>query len=128
MRLRVVFVALVPGLLSGAAMAEAGRYRCSNAGIEVQCDAAGCAASERFTPISVTVDAEGLSICAYSGCWSGSAVMQHDATGLMVVGHDLRWSESGETATFRFMLRLEDMRAVVLGSSFAQPLTCDQVK
>jgi len=47
-------------------------WTCSNLDLEITCDGMGCQASETFTPMSVSLSAEDISVCAYSGCWQGA--------------------------------------------------------
>ncbi|WP_157971114.1 hypothetical protein [Pseudogemmobacter bohemicus] len=122
----VCLLVLVP--VAVAAQAKTARYSCSNAGLEVQCSDGECSASDAFTPMAVSFTDGELRVCAYSGCWEGPSEWQRDESGLMVVGHDMTWSDQASAETFRLALSFEDMRAVLLGGSFAQPLNCAAVQ
>lgn len=113
--------------LSGAARAE--EWTCRNDSVEISCDAKACDVTvpDGFTPMELTVKSGGaVSLCAYSGCWSG------EATSLLRVGHYLtavgmQLSWSGPTGSPGDVVATIDTKAkiaTVLSGSFAHPMTC----
>lgn len=66
-----ILSALLPTLIIAQADTPMSAWACSNQDVEITCDGRGCQASYAFTPMSVSLSREDISVCAYSGCWQG---------------------------------------------------------
>lgn len=103
-------------------------WSCQNNDVEISCDQDGCdIATDEFTPMDLTLDSDGkISLCAYSGCWTGEAAEISTAENYFtVIGTALPWSgtEAG-TADISATLNMKTMVATVLTDEFAHPMTC----
>ena len=52
--------------------APAPGWNCKNADLEVSCNDEKCKVSDDHTPMDVHVSQSEMSICAYTGCWTGT--------------------------------------------------------
>jgi hypothetical protein len=66
---------LAPIALLAASPAMASDFTCRNEAAEIACDNGRCEVKTQndFTPMSLSRSGRRLTICAYSGCWSGTA-------------------------------------------------------
>ncbi len=104
-------------------------WSCRNTDAEITCDDGACTVKEEadgFTPMSVSVTRTALSVCAYTGCWEGPAMVLEDDTLLYGQSHALRWShsEDGEPVTFQLALTKTTGVAVLNGQGYAHPMHC----
>lgn len=78
---KVALLGIVSALLPTPIIAQADTplpaWACSNQDVEITCDGTGCQASDAFTPMSVSLSREDISVCAYSGCWQGAPISVH---------------------------------------------------
>lgn len=105
-------------------------WSCRNIDVEISCDGEGCdvATGDDFTPMDLTLDADGgMSLCAYSGCWSGKAIKTSTAGNYFTfIGVDLPWSGTNpDSADISATLNMKTMVATVLASDYAHPMTCN---
>lgn len=109
----------------GSAMA--GSWTCQNNEFEISCSDAGCVESEGFTPMSVSVRPDEISLCAYTGCWSGAPAAVLRSGGLETfIGDGLVWSHDPDsTAQVVVAIDPEASAATILVAGlFATPATC----
>jgi len=104
-------------------------WSCRNIAAEISCQEDSCdvALAGDFTPMELTLDADGgLSLCAYSGCWSGKAEKVSTAGNYFsVIGIGLPWSGTdGPPADISVMLNMETMVATLLTHDYAHPMIC----
>ncbi len=104
-------------------------WSCRNITTEISCQEGICdvALTGDFTPMELTLDADGgLSLCAYSGCWSGRAEKVSTAGNYFsVIGIGLPWSgTNGTSADISVMLNMETMVATLLTHDYAHPMIC----
>lgn len=78
---KMALLGILSALLSSPIMAQVdtpvSAWACSNLDVEITCDAVGCQAADSFTPMSVSLSTEEISVCAYSGCWQGAPISAH---------------------------------------------------
>ncbi len=105
------------------------QWSCRNTAVEISCQGDTCDVTQvgEFTPMELTLDADGgLSLCAYSGCWSGKAENISTAGNYFsVIGIGLPWSgTSGASADISATLNMKTMFATLLTDDYAHPMTC----
>lgn len=103
-------------------------WSCRNQ-VEVWCAADGCAAtnSDEFTPMDITASANGdLSVCAYTGCWSGKARVARAEGRWLWAGDGLPFSTSadGATADVTLVIVARDGVGFVRAGGLATPVLC----
>jgi len=104
-------------------------WSCRNTVAEISCQDGACdvAMPGDFTPMELTLDEDGgMSLCAYSGCWSGKAE-KISTTGnyFYAVGLGLIWSGTkGAPEDISATLNMKTMVATVLTDSYAHPMVC----
>jgi len=104
-------------------------WSCRNTVVEIFCQDGLCdvAMPGNFTPMELTLDEDGgISLCAYSGCWSGKAEKVSTAGNYFsVIGLGLPWSGTGGTPTdMSATLNMKTMVATLLTDDYAHPMTC----
>ena len=70
----LVAIAAVLCLPARAVAAESANFTCTNRAAEIRCGDGVCeivTPDDGFTPMQLTRDGHMLTLCAYSGCWSG---------------------------------------------------------
>ena len=103
------------------------RWQCRN-DLEVSCSDGACEASAEgeFTPMSVDVDGSGaISVCAYSGCWEGTGEVLQSGDFLVLLGTDLQFSTSPDSADVVIVIDRGDQVAALKVGEFALPLLCE---
>ncbi len=104
-------------------------WTCRNNDAEISCQGNSCdvAMPEEFTPMELTMDTNGgLSLCAYSGCWSGQANEFH-FTGdyFSITGLEVPWSATEGAATdILTTINIKTGIATLLTNDFSHPMTC----
>jgi hypothetical protein len=103
-------------------------WRCRNQ-VEVWCAADGCAATDpdEFTPMDISADAGGaLSICAYTGCWTGDANVARANGRWLWAGDAFSFSSSpeGEKSDVTLMIVARDGVGFVRAGGLATPVLC----
>lgn len=103
-------------------------WNCRNQ-VEVWCTADGCAATnpDEFTPMDISADAAGyLSVCAYTGCWSGKASVARAEGRWMWATDGLPFSTSqdGAKANVTLVIIARDGVGFVRAGGFATPVLC----
>lgn len=105
-------------------------WSCRNQ-VEVWCAADGCAAAnpDEFTPMDVAADANGdLSVCAYTGCWTGKAKVARAEGRWLWAGDDFAFSSSQdrETADITLLIVAREGVGFVKAGGLATPLLCSR--
>ena len=104
-------------------------WQCNNT-IEVSCVDGSCQTAEDngFTPMSVNLDESGsMSVCAYSGCWEGSAEVLYSSEFVIFVGNQLAFSTAnGKDTQANIVVSVDKKDAVgtLKVDEFAQPILC----
>jgi len=104
-------------------------WSCRNTNAEIACHEGTCSVAlvGEFTPMELTLDEDGgVSLCAYSGCWSGKAENISTAGDYFsVIAIGLPWSGTdGPAADISATLNMKTMIATVLTDDYAHPMTC----
>lgn len=108
-------------------------WNCRN-DLEVRCTEGACEVEPAggFTPMDVRVDDSGaMSVCAYSGCWEGTAEIFQDERFLVLIGHNLEFStsrEPGSRADVVMAIDRADGVATLKAGEFAHPLLCKRLE
>ena len=109
------------------AAAEAPAWRCRN-DVEVTCAEGKCQASApgEFTPLDITARASGgLTVCAYSGCWTSNTRATVRANRALWTAENAAWSGGPEeNARVTLLIDRFDGAGFVRVASFATPLVC----
>lgn len=107
-------------------------WSCSNS-IEVMCSNRGCGVGQGddFTPVDVALDNDGImSICAYTGCWSGKGSVHNDGNFTIFSGKNFKFSNAPNSEDSEDIIVVIDKRdnvAVMKNSVFSQPLICKKI-
>lgn len=103
-------------------------WTCTNQDLEISCDDNGCQASEAFTPMSIFVSTDEISVCAYTGCWEGEPTSIHSASHRFEVytGESLPFSTAPEsTASASITVDRESgIATLIVADIFAHPMLC----
>ena len=123
--LEIVLAAILGASREGA---PPDAWRCRNQ-VEVWCAADGCAATnpDEFTPMDVTAKADGdLSVCAYSGCWTGKAKVARAGGRWLWAGDGFSFSSSaeGEKTDVTLVIVARDGVGFVRAGGLATPVLC----
>ena len=126
----MIEIALALMLAASREGLPADAWTCRNQ-IEVWCAADGCAAAnpDEITPLDITADAKGeLSVCAYSGCWSGKAKVARAHGRWLWAGDDFPFSssEARETADVTLLIVAHEGVGFVRAGGLATPLLCSR--
>lgn len=124
-----VLMAGMAATLVLAASAQAEEWSCRNNNAEISCNGTACEVTlpDGFTPMELTMGSGGtVSLCAYSGCWSGQAAgTLRVGSYLTLVGLQLGWSGvSGSPGDVVATIDTRANVATVLANGFAHPMTC----
>ena len=98
-----------------AVAAEAEQWKCRNTDFELACSEGKCEVSDSFTPMDINVSAEELSICAYTGCWTGEPVFVQDGPFVYASSRSLKWSHNDTTVAFQLVINRDSKLGTVLG-------------
>jgi hypothetical protein len=103
-------------------------WNCRNQ-VEVWCAADGCAATnpDEFTPLDISANASGaLSVCAYSGCWTGKAAVARAEGRWLWAGDGFPFSTSqnGEATDVTLVIVARDGVGFVRAGGLATPVLC----
>jgi hypothetical protein len=110
-------------------VAEASSYRCRNNEVEIGCSGGKCVPSSSFTPMDIHLLGRSgrLSVCAYSGCWTGSAKVVRGTNGyVMAFGSRLRANSSTlgpESAAL--MLDVSSNFGTIMFLGYINPVSCE---
>ena len=122
----MILAALMMGSRSGLPPES---WSCTNQ-IEVWCTADGCDAkrADETTPLSVQVRRDGrFAVCAYTGCWEGTAVTGNVDGRLVWAANDAPFStrpEGGFEADISVMILQGEGVGFVRVGGIATPLLC----
>lgn len=110
--------------------AFAQNWTCRNNDAEIVCASDTCTVTPKgdFTPMSLSVGTDGtLSLCAYSGCWSGTATNTFRTPHYFItIGLNLPWSSpGGATNSVSATINTKTGIGFVLAGNYAHPMTCD---
>lgn len=102
-------------------------WTCRNNDLEIGCDETGCEVSTTHTPMDITVDHQEMSVCAYSGCWSGNpAAVTSSGSFLTFTGVDLPFSTAPEDRR-DIAITIETtsrVATILVAGQYANPATC----
>ena len=104
-------------------------WTCRNTDFEIACDVGGCSASETHTPMEASVGLTAISVCAYSGCWEGTAVSMHrSGTFLTVTGTALPFSSApDDRADISVTIETGSrVGTLLVAGRYATPAICQQ--
>lgn len=104
-------------------------WSCRNMSVEISCQGQNCtvALPGDYTPMELTFDSSGgLSLCAYSGCWSGKAADISSAGNYFsITALGLPWSgKDGASADISATINTQTGIATLLTPDFAHPMSC----
>lgn len=113
---------------AGADGAGAVAWSCINQ-VEVWCGENSCAArpADETTPLSVSAQTDGkFSVCAYSGCWEGTARHHHMNGRLLLTAEDVPFTSGapGLTTPVTLLIVETDGTGFVRAGGLATPLIC----
>lgn len=118
-------------LVFGASGTLPESWNCRNQ-IEVWCAADGCRVTpaDAFTPLDIWASEDGdLSVCAYSGCWSGRASPSRRAGRLTWSSDELPHSSTdGAAEEVTLLILAKDGVGFVRARGLATPVLCARVK
>jgi hypothetical protein len=104
-------------------------WRCRNQ-YEVWCAETGCrlAPKEETTPLDISADRQGFSVCAYSGCWEGKARPKGKAGRQLWTAENVSFSTSKEGMKTDVTLLIFEADGVgfVRAGGLATPLLCER--
>lgn len=115
-------------LAAGTNGGPAAAWTCVNQ-VEVWCDDKSCTARpvDEMTPLSVSVQTDGrFSVCAYSGCWEGTARRHRMAGRLLLTAEDVPFTSGapGLTTSVTLLVMEGDGVGFVRAAGLATPLIC----
>lgn len=104
-------------------------WSCRNTFVEIACQAQDCTVTlpSDYTQMDLNFDSSGeISLCAYSGCWSGKAEKISTAGNYFsVTALGLPWSGTeGAASDISATINMETAMATILTSDFAHPMLC----
>lgn len=103
-------------------------WQCTNKHAEISCDQQNCQVqTESFTPFNIAINKnQKISICTYSGCWSGKVKHTHSKTFDQYFTQQLSWN-NGEITDESFSIAIDKTKKIgsLLGSGFIIPLICE---
>lgn len=125
--LEIAFMALLGASRDGM---PPDTWRCRNQ-VEVWCAADGCAATnpDEFTPVDIAARADGdLSVCAYTGCWTGKAKVARARGRWLWAGDGFTFSSSseGEKSDVTLVIVARDGVGFVRAGGLATPVLCSR--
>jgi hypothetical protein len=105
-------------------------WSCRNPFVEIACQGQDCtvALPGDYTPMELTLDSfGGISLCAYSGCWSGKAeAISMTGNYFSVIALGLPWNGTvGAVSDISATINMETAIAIIITSDFAQPMSCE---
>ncbi|WP_168417781.1 MULTISPECIES: hypothetical protein [Acinetobacter] len=102
-------------------------WSCQNTWAEISCHAEHCQfETEHFTPFRIHIENQkNISICAYSGCWSGEVSQQQYSALNSYTTQQLQWNGIQQTSE-KFIVNIDTQNkiGVLLGYGYALPLKC----
>jgi hypothetical protein len=111
-----------------------GTWRCHN-DLEIDCRNGRCNAAKdgSFSPMNVTLSESGsMSVCAYSGCWTGNALFKRSGHFRVWVGSNLAFSTAPKSpsASKNILIAIDekDSVATLKAGEFALPLLCQRAE
>lgn len=132
----IIFLSLLLGNAVYAAspttepISDQPQFSCSNRDMEITCNTEECIISDTFTPLDVSLYFNGnMHVCAYSGCYSGKAVIFNHPPYIIYAGSNLLLNvdrdASSETMAITISINTMTNIAVINGGPFAMPLLCE---
>ena len=123
---RPLLAAFFLGAFAGVAGADGHAWNCSNLDFEISCDSKGCTQTAPHTPMDIQVSADMLTVCAYTGCWSGAPTATVWAGGLLTVTGTGLTSQSGqgEMSASVSIDTGDGVATVLVAGLFATPAIC----
>ena len=127
--LRLLVIAIISFVSISLSASELVGWKCTN-DIEVMCSNKGCGVGQGddFTPVDVSLYVDGsMSVCAYTGCWSGKGFVLNDGSFTIYTGKGFKFSTAPNSENSEDVIVVIDRRdnvAVMKNSVFSQPLIC----
>ncbi|MDJ0922344.1 MAG: hypothetical protein QNI84_14545 [Henriciella sp.] len=112
----------LPGVAEGQDV-----WQCRNHEFEIGCDQTGCTASDAHTPMDISLSDTAISVCAYTGCWTGAPnYLRRGARFEIWTGYRLPFSTqaSGYADISITLDTTTGVANVLVGDLYATPATC----
>lgn len=103
-------------------------WHCRNNALEIACHDGRCASTSSFTPMDVSLADNGrLSVCAYSGCFVGPAILNRRGDFLLATGLGLIFETPAGAGRgdFNLTINIDDNYATLNGMGYANPMICE---
>lgn len=114
------FIAALAALMSAQPPLD-----CTNVDlVEVQCSAGGCATAENATPLTLSLGADGVTACAYSGCFSPTEGRISEGPHLIWSGKVARDSDLGDIRDLTLVVDRAEGVGMLRWGAFATPVRC----
>lgn len=123
-RLSTLAFLMLVCILFASQSAHSKVWNCTNKDMEIQCHGGKCEITDEFTPIYVSVNSiDGhMSVCAYSGCYTGTGVVTINKSHLLFSGLILTSADNSDG--IMIAIDTDKKIAVINGMSFSMPLLC----
>ncbi|RYY29038.1 MAG: hypothetical protein EOP62_01610 [Sphingomonadales bacterium] len=122
--MRMLLIAALLAPLPAAAQ----DFNCRNLEAEIRCDKGACeiAKDQGFTPMGLTRRGNTLSICAYSGCSEGRALVSRTRGGITMFYADVRRTTKpgGEAEPLAILYDRASKTAQMRWAGFSNAMTC----
>jgi hypothetical protein len=122
MRYAVIFPSI---LLLWSVPASAADFSCSNPGAEIRCADGKCeflVPPEGFTPMHLSKTGPTLSICAYSGCWTGPVTLRRTVGQVSLIRARVK-ADGNATSEVKSMSDFDDISVIYNGDSHSAQMT-----
>ncbi|MCO8081137.1 MULTISPECIES: hypothetical protein [Acinetobacter] len=114
-------------LMTAPNLYAAQSWSCSNTLTEISCTEHQCdIKTESFTPFQINIAQDNkISICAYSGCWSGQTNSTKHLHFTSYSTQTLTWNEhTSKAEAFLLGIDTRNHTGFLLGEGFSLPLNC----
>ena len=126
--LAMITVLLLP---ANAIAADSANFTCANRAAEIRCGDGTCEIvmpEDGFTPMQLTRTDELLTLCAYSGCWSGPVALTHTDDQVTFVQarvtREAAMVAQEETTLLSILHDAKNQTAQMLWDGFANVMEC----
>jgi len=110
------------GLFAAPVSAQAGfTASCRNTAAEIRCGSGACEVeTQSFTPMQLSLSRQSITLCAYSGCWSGPVDLHRTRGDLVLLHANLEKGEGGIAVVYDRQAKV----ATMMWGGFAHPMGC----